>query len=592
MNTNVTSLIVFFLACYIHFMLAFLIHHEAFVQSILQLLSYLYCQVTSICRFTSMKHILLFAALTSSVISAETQHQVKRSFPTYSEYSLRYAQRARANTGLAPGATCSSDANCAGYPLAYCDGVCRCTNEALNAGSTCIKAASQPLEACPSGQTYISEAGACMTGQYPGEPCQYSQQCAAMEPGAFCLQLRCECMYGMIRNGNGCTFVNDECRERGSIFIPELGECRQVLAPGTQSCSHNLQCAQAFPGATCFQQTCTCPSSFPEEVDGSCGKRCDLGNTYSSAAGQCLPRCQRNQIEVNGECLYQSAPGQSCRVNAQCTGGSSCLNDVCTCPRGMLPMGGTCDVARSPPMSSCRNGERCSRDAICVDGSCVCPPGRQIVNGQCVVAITGVAICVDGKCQRPSDVSSTNGECPPGTTNVSGICVTRPSASPGSRCSSNEICSGGSNCMNNICVCPAGQVNVLGECRVLTNILGSCDVNLRCTNGAQCDVARRLCKCPATSIVVDGACISITSVARMRKLKTNECGRNSDCARDKLCVNGRCLFQLGAFGNNSSDDIVIASNAHVVLARRGSVDSLFTSKRKGETGRTTPTSGQ
>ncbi|WKY14777.1 hypothetical protein Q1695_000364 [Nippostrongylus brasiliensis] len=613
-------------------MLAFLIHHEAFVQSILQLLSYLYCQVTSICRFTSMKHILLFAALTSSVISAETQHQVKRSFPTYSEYSLRYAQRARANTGLAPGATCSSDANCAGYPLAYCDGVCRCTNEALNAGSTCIKAASQPLEACPSGQTYISEAGACMTGQYPGEPCQYSQQCAAMEPGAFCLQLRCECMYGMIRNGNGCTFVNDECRERGSIFIPELGECRQVLAPGTQSCSHNLQCAQAFPGATCFQQTCTCPSSFPEEVDGSCGKRCDLGNTYSSAAGQCLPTvqagdrcayssqchavqpgticernvcrcpngmvssgskcvqscptgqmvnskgvcapgCQRNQIEVNGECLYQSAPGQSCRVNAQCTGGSSCLNDVCTCPRGMLPMGGTCDVARSPPMSSCRNGERCSRDAICVDGSCVCPPGRQIVNGQCVVAITvnigggcvrlgavclGGSVCVAGICvcplgttpylnrcvehrlAKPGESCSRHEECSSGThcnPVVGSQCVERLRSHPGLPCSNMEICVGGSSCIQGVCSCPPGTAETNKECVVIRRARPSedCTRGEECDGGSICDRARGKCICIDGQRMINDRCVDFVVPLG------GFCVPSDRCSGGSYCVDGRCL---------------------------------------------------
>ncbi|ETN84507.1 hypothetical protein NECAME_17121 [Necator americanus] len=62
--------------------------------------------------------------------------------------------------------------------------------------------------------------------QLPGEPCQYSQQCAAAEPGAFCSRLRCECTYGMKQSGAGCVFIDSECNERGLVFIPEIGECR------------------------------------------------------------------------------------------------------------------------------------------------------------------------------------------------------------------------------------------------------------------------------------------------------------------------------------------------------------------------------
>ena len=38
------------------------------------------------------------------------------------------------------GSVCSTDSSCAGYPLAFCDGVCKCREGALNAGSACIAA--------------------------------------------------------------------------------------------------------------------------------------------------------------------------------------------------------------------------------------------------------------------------------------------------------------------------------------------------------------------------------------------------------------------------------------------------------------------
>jgi hypothetical protein len=64
---------------------------------------------------------------------------------------------------------CSSDASCAGYPLAYCDGVCKCREGSLNAGSACIQGVDgQPngvqQGTCPADQAYVSEIGQCLPG--------------------------------------------------------------------------------------------------------------------------------------------------------------------------------------------------------------------------------------------------------------------------------------------------------------------------------------------------------------------------------------------------------------------------------------------
>lgn len=61
---------------------------------------------------------------------------------------------------------CSSDTSCAGYPLAFCDGVCKCREEALNAGSACIPNTESGNNggSCPAGQTYVSEIGVCLAG--------------------------------------------------------------------------------------------------------------------------------------------------------------------------------------------------------------------------------------------------------------------------------------------------------------------------------------------------------------------------------------------------------------------------------------------
>lgn len=61
---------------------------------------------------------------------------------------------------------CSSDTSCAGYPLAYCDGTCKCREGALNAGSACIPNQEEPTTAsCPAGQSYVQEVGTCLAGK-------------------------------------------------------------------------------------------------------------------------------------------------------------------------------------------------------------------------------------------------------------------------------------------------------------------------------------------------------------------------------------------------------------------------------------------
>ncbi|RCN52100.1 EB module [Ancylostoma caninum] len=205
----------------------------------------------------------------------------------------------------------------------------------------------------------------------------------------------------MRQSGTGCAFIDYECSERGLVFIPEVGECRPVLRPGSPGCSHSLQCSQAFPEARCIQQICTCPSHLPSAVDGTCAERCAVGQVYSGVAGQCLPTvspagqclytsqcqaieqgmtcensvcrcpnglvfsgshctpscpisyvvdsrgvcipgCQGNQIEVDGECLSHAVAGEPCRVHAQCTGGASCLKGRCVCPQDMISNGSVC----------------------------------------------------------------------------------------------------------------------------------------------------------------------------------------------------------------------------------------------------------
>lgn len=101
------------------------------------------------------------------------------------------------------------------------------------------------------------------------------------------------------------------------------------------------------------------------------------------------------------------SPGSSCAEGERCTGGSMCIDRICTCPRGQIVMSDECVNAPEGlkrnyfyptvlnlaifqlfilvgPLSSCANGETCSGGSYCQNGMCTCPSDTTVRNAQCV----------------------------------------------------------------------------------------------------------------------------------------------------------------------------------------------------------------
>ncbi|PAV65451.1 hypothetical protein WR25_12538 isoform A [Diploscapter pachys] len=371
----------------------------------------------------------------------------------------------------------------------------------------------------------------------------------------------------MKQSGTGCTFVNNECTQRGHIWISELGECKEVIPPGGYGCSHSLQCTAAYPEATCFMQTCTCPPTFPIAIDGTCGRNCSNGETYSGVTGQCLPTvqpggqcvyssqcqaffggmqcdrnvcrcsggqvftgmkcekrcpqgympnsrgicvhaCRSNQVEYDGECLEEALPGQNCVVNVQCKGGSICEREVCRCPKGTVSHNGECLGAESHRVTQ--------STLITVD-----------IGDQCVrvgVKCTGSSVCIAGVCVCPLGTTVNHKECVPYTT-----------ATPGASCAKGEECLDNSYCNKETkrCECKSDTQMVIGSnCveRLRSHVGYPCNNNELCVGGSVCDSISNKCACPKNKKEVDKQCIDLAMA-----LPGDKCGTQTLCSGGSKC---------------------------------------------------------
>ncbi|PAV67126.1 hypothetical protein WR25_14176 [Diploscapter pachys] len=546
---------------------------------------------TCVCPMGMIAHqttCVMPSALSNLILSDEHLLPLRNRYSLTNFYRRRApVQHNAASNGLPPDSLCSTDSDCAGYPLSFCDGTCRCVSGAINAGTTCLgrNQALQPAAACPPGQTYITEAGACMTVQNPGHPCQYTQQCAASEPGAFCLRLRCECVYGMKQSGTGCTFVNNECTQRGHIWISELGECKEVIPPGGYGCSHSLQCTAAYPEATCFMQTCTCPPTFPIAIDGTCGRNCSNGETYSGVTGQCLPT-----VQPGGQCVYSSqcqpvdptksnttANALKKRYPARIVWSTFNVKVAVSVKEkyadGLVAIGSRCIDTETlnspviePPPVDCYFDSECPPPRACIMKRCICLFGEHEdgtcivysktnrvkirlsdqkervtvdIGDQCVrvgVKCTGSSVCIAGVCVCPLGTTINHKECVPYTT-----------ATPGASCAKGEECLDNSHCNKETkrCECKSDTQMVIGSnCveRLRSHVGYPCNNKELCVGGSVCDSISNKCVCPKNKKEVDKQCVDLTIV-----LPGQKCGSSDSCMGKSICTDGTCTCPEGTY---------------------------------------------
>lgn len=193
---------------------------------------------------------------------------------------------------------------------------------------------------------------------------------------------------------------------------PQRGQCKSEAAHGRGPC---YECG---PGSTTGQTTCASGCCGPGQ--GCCGGTCVALNTTSNC-GSCGTTCTGSV--ANGHPICN---GGQCDV--ACNSGFQLVNGAC-CPMGNV-CGGQC---LSAPCShdQCLT---CSAES----GGCVsiCAPGTTCVSGQCVTAAT---------CSSVGDVCGTNGVCTCFLTGGTTFCGDATYC--GSQCTTDSDCPTGWGCV-------------------------------------------------------------------------------------------------------------------------------------------------
>uniref|UniRef100_A0A7I4NLN8 EGF-like domain-containing protein n=1 Tax=Brugia malayi TaxID=6279 RepID=A0A7I4NLN8_BRUMA len=410
---------------------------------------------------------------------------------------------------------------------------------------------------CPVQQVFIEEVGICMTTRLPGESCHYSEQCIATEPGAFCQKLKCTCARGMKFSGNSCTLRDTKCSIHGYVWVPEVGQCMQVLPPGANGCSHSVQCSAAVDGAYCFRHKCMCPGKLIP-INGICAVKCHENMTFSAIVGKCISAVK---------------PGRQCQYSSQCQTSNAemiCIRGICRCSLGKVFTGDRCaenclqghivgnNGICKQVVNACSIGsEQCLSSSSCSSGICECPFGTVSKSGECLLErrvpigfpcnstqiCLGIANCIDGICQCPMGMVIQNGKCRDFM--LSGA---------GGSCASGELCSGGSICTKSICLCPTGTTNQSGLC--VPEQKSKCSNSLQCGENSYCDHKSGLCICQDGHQYWNQSCIPTFSRTLISPIKT--CIINADCIAGTKCVANRCHCPAGEIFTEGRCQMVFA----------------------------------
>jgi hypothetical protein len=255
--------------------------------------------------------------------------------------------------------------------------------------------------------------------------------------------------------------LDDRCN--AGLACGALARCVPTRAPGSP-CNPG-QYEEVCADGTCVYDRCFANSGRANEgcregrcdeglvcVDGRCvaplgaGETCLAGR--ASACGVGL-RCWAGTA-TTGLCVFEDDDGRACGPGGACAPGRTCIEGECIAP-------GICD--RRPTNDAPK--VRCDRDRYCIYDretaalSCV-PAGR-----------------VDTPCRAGPSPCDAGASCTP-----AGWCRLVPGIGDACRPDIEDLCPGGSDCVNGRCVADGSGNGA--RCRTQTSPADACDLGLRC----------------------------------------------------------------------------------------------------------------
>uniref|UniRef100_A0A9J2PLV9 EGF-like domain-containing protein n=1 Tax=Ascaris lumbricoides TaxID=6252 RepID=A0A9J2PLV9_ASCLU len=276
------------------------------------------------------------------------------------------------------GQTCQLAQQCLGGSTCL-NNICICPSGTQQQGDRCIG----NDNTCSSNQVTIN--GQCYAKAEIDEFCLYNEQC---EGNSLCTQNRCICPSGMV-SANGRCVPSTQCQPY-QVF--ENGQCLDTVSIGMK-CTANVQCIASA--------SCTLVSQ-----QGSSTCQCNAGTVFtgSGCVTATTSTCPYSTVFIagNNNCLPLVQVGQFCTYSSQCMGFSACIGQFCRCPTGLTNVNDICRqqqitsicapnqvlidgrcFPRIEPNAYCAHSQQCTGGSTCVNNYCTCPMGTALSNGIC-----------------------------------------------------------------------------------------------------------------------------------------------------------------------------------------------------------------